>query len=474
MAKKKDRWFIPTNTENLKMIIAQGLICSSRGFKKYYSDVLELVEGYIPIFKNQVQQEILTYVIRKEEDLTPAIIEIDLKKIIGSVKKIEDNRLIDVELSNIDNVDVLFIQVALPLSVISKVVFKSNEDKKTFEDDSKLYSNVVLAESKFSSTVLEQKLFKLNTLPEGLLSELKSIKLEDTAEVDYQKVYAYGGLLLNLFYFAKNGKISNNTYKLFSEFKEEKFKQDMDIYDYFKAFNTDDINVKKKMDYGLIDTAINSKDFKEDVLDFLLSDIWDEKSKKRTEELANKLKIFESNTDKTISEQFAESKTPLERILMMLFLREDSEALVDYNLELFTEKDYINFAMMFGIRDKFIKMPKELREFSVLQGFVSQKMAEYAHNTMESNIRFKPTVKPLTLMELFNKTNLKKRLIKELKVESCIKTIMPNKEYSSRSGINTYIGFIEPKYELLEEEYFKILSKRKITKDEYNKFAKMK
>ena len=119
-------------------------------------------------------------------------------------------------------------------------------------------------------------------------------------------------------------------------------------------------------------------------------------------------------------------------------------------------------------------MPKELRKFSGVQNFVSQKMAEYAHRTMNSNIKFKLTAKPLTLMELFNKNNLKKRLIKELKVESCIKTIMPNKEYSSRSGINTYIGFIEPKYELLEEEYFKILSKRKITKDEYNKFAKMK
>lgn len=474
MAKKKDRWFIPTNTENLKMIIAQGIISNPNGFKKYYSDVLELLQGYIPIFKNEVQQDILTYVVSEEKDLIPAIIEIDLKKITGMVKKIEDNNLVDINLNDVESVNVLFINAPLPLSVISTIIFKSNEDKKTFEDDSKLYSNVVLAELKFSSTVAEQKLFKLNTHLENLVNNLKTIEIAELDEVDYQKIYAYGGLLLNLFYFAKNGKLSNDNYKLFSDFKEEKKSQDIDIYSYFKAFDIDNADVKKKMDYGLIDIAINSKEFKEDVLAFLESDMWDERSKKRTQELANKLISFESNVNKTVSEQFEEAKTPLEKILMMLFLREDSESLMDYTLELFSEEDYLNFAMMFGMRDKFIKIPKELREFSGLQNFVSQKMAEYAHDTIESNIKFKSTSKPLTVMELFNKNNLKKRLIKELEIESCMKTIMPNKEYSSKSGINTYIGFVEPRYELMEEEYFKILSKRKITKDEYNKFSKMK
>jgi len=277
-----------------------------------------------------------------------------------------------------------------------------------------------------------------------------------------------------LFYFAKNGNKSNGIYQLFFSLEKEYEKQDIDIYDYFKSFDINDNDIKKKMDYGLINIAIESKDFKEDVLDFLLSDVWDERSRKRTEELANKLKLFESNMDKTVSEQFDEAKTPLEKILLMLFLREDSDSLMDYSLELFSEEDYINFAMMFGVRDKFIKMPKELKEFTGLQSFISLKMAEYAHSTMETNIKFKSTVKPLTVMELFNINSLKKRLIKELEVESCIKTIMPNREYFSKSGINTYIGFIEPKYETIEEEYFKILSKRKITKKEYNNFVKMK
>jgi len=139
----KDRWFIPTNTENLKMIIAQGLISNSDGFKKYYSDVLELVQGYIPIFKNKIEQDILTYVVREMNDLTPAIIEIDLKKITGIIKKVEDNKLVNIDLKDIANVDILFIQAPLPLSVIATMIFKSKEDKNSFEEDSKLYSNVI-------------------------------------------------------------------------------------------------------------------------------------------------------------------------------------------------------------------------------------------------------------------------------------------------------------------------------------------
>ena len=471
---KKDRWFIPTNTENLKMIIAQGLISNPDGFKKYYSDILELVQGYIPIFKNEIGQEILTYVVNETDDLTPAIIEIDLKKILSVVKKVEENKLVDMDLNDINSEDILFIQAPLPLSVISTLIFKSRTDKKNFIDDSKLYSNVVLADLKLSSTVTEQKLFKQNTFSVGLVSYFKDIETVETNKVDYNKVYAYGGLLLNLFYFAKNGNRSNALYQLFSNLDKESEKQDIDVYDYFKAFDSSDTNIKRKMDYGLINISIESKDFKEEIFDFLLSDIWDERSAKRTKELANKLKQFESNMDKTVSEQFKEAKTALEKTLLMLFLREDSDSLMDYMIDVFTEEDYLNFAMMFGVRDKFIKIPKELREFSGLQNFVSLKMAEYAHSSIDSNIKFKALPKSLTLIDMLNKNSLKKKLLKELKIEHCVQTVMPNKEYSSKNGINTYVGFIEPTYKILNDEYFKTISKKRLTKLEYNKFAKMR
>ncbi len=492
MAKNKIQWLLPTNTENLKMIIAQGLISSPDGFIKksgdikYYCDIMKLVPNYIPLFKNEIPAKALDYVSKEEKSLTPVILDIDLKKLSNGIKIFQDNKLVGL-MENEDSADVLFILAPLPLSVISTLIFPSKPAEKEFKESLKLYSNVILNDLKLSSTVAEQKLFKSDGSSAAEQSLFKSddpsddwiddstiIDTMDVGKVDYEKVYAYGGLLLNLFYFAKNGNLSNDNFKLFSDFKEEKKRQDIDIYEYFKGFDINETDIKKKMDNGLIDIAINSKDFKDDVIKFLEQESWEGQAQKRTQELADKLKDFESNTNKTISEQFKEAKKPLEKILMMLFFREDTEALMEYTLELFSEENYLNFAMMFGIRDKFIKAPKELKEFTGLQSYVSLKMAEYAHFTIESNIKFTPTLKPLTVMELFNRNNLKKRLIKELKVESCIQTIMPNKEYSSKSGINTYVGFIEPKYEVLEEAYFNILSKRTITKEDYNKFAKMK
>ena len=491
MAKKKIQWLLPTNIENLKMIIAQGLISSPDGFIKksgdikYYCDIMKLVPNYIPLFKNEIPAKALDYVSKEEKSLTPIILGIDLKKISNGIKVFQDNKLVNL-LGEEDSVDVLFILAPLPLSVISTLIFPSKPAEKEFKESLKLYSNVILNDLKLSSTVAEQKLFKSDDSSaeqslfksddssDDWINDSTIIDTMDVGKVDYKKIYAFGGLILNLFYFAKNGNLSNDNFKLFSDFTEEKKRQDIDIYEYFKGFDINETDIKKKMDNGLIDIAINSKDFKEDVIKFLEQESWEGQAQKRTQELAGKLKDFELNTNKTISEQFKEAKKPIEKILMMLFLREDTEALMEYTLELFSEEDYLNFAMMFGIRDKFIKSPKELKEFTGLQSYVSLKMAEYAHFTIKSNIKFTPILKPLTVVELFNKNNLKKRLIKELKVESCIQTIMPNKEYSSKSGINTYIDFIEPRYETLEEEYFNILSKRTITKEEYNKFAKMK
>ena len=474
MAKKKTKWFLATNTANLNMIIAQGLITTSDGFSKYYRDTLELVPNYIPLFKDEIPNDVLDYVKEEENDLIPVIIEIDIAKISSEIKVKGENSLIDLE-GEKEKVNELFLLAPLPLSVISSIIFSSSEAKKEFEENTSLYSNVVLNGLKLSATKADEKLFKQNTLTASKLNELKKIELIEKKVIDYKKVYAYGGLLLNLFYFSKNGNISNDNYYNFLDLDKELEKQDMDVYDFFKNQINKADTIKKKMDYGLIKIALESKDFKEDVVDFLESESWNEKSRVRTQELANKLKAFELGvSNKSISEQFMEARTPLEKILLMLFLREDSEALMEYSLDIFTEQDYLNFAMMFGIRDKFIKIPKALREFDGLQQFISLKMSEYAHRNMGSSMTFKSSSKPLTIMDMFNKNSIKKKVIKELKIENTIETLMPKKDYRHEKGKNTYVGFIEPEYRVLEDKYFTIMSKTSISKVQYNKLAKMK
>ena len=476
---KKDKWLIPTNTDNLRMIIAQGLISSPSGFSKYYRDILELFNGYIPLFKNRIQPDILDTVISEVDGLTPCIIEIDLKTIIGIIKAIKNNDIIDINLNDIgiEDIDILLLLAPLPILCMSKIIFKSKNDIKNFKEDSKLYNNVILGDLIFSSTLDDQKLFKKDKLPEFSISDLKKIKTLEIKEVDYNKIYSFGGLLTNLFYFSKNGNISNNTYQSFCHFDKASINKDiLPIYNYFSNIDEplEKYDIKTKIYNGLIDIAINGKDFKENIIEFLESNLWDATTKTRTQSIADRLKLFESNIDKRVSEQFEETKTLLEKILLMLFFREDSDALMDYNLDIFTQEDYISFSIMFGIRDKFIKIPKFLKEYNNVQKFISLKMAEYAHTIIGSHIQFKHSMTPLTVMSMLNQNSFKKKLAKELKIESSINTIMPNKDYTHKKGKNIYTGFIEPEYEILEDLYFQLVSKKKITELEYNKFIKLK
>jgi hypothetical protein len=459
----KNRWLMPTNTENLKMIIAQGLISSPNGFKKYYSDVLELFTGYIPLFRNRIQPDILNSVVSEVEGLTACIIEFDLNKIEGLAKTISNSQLIDVPLKDIDteNYDLLLLLAPIPLSCISKIIFKTDADKKAFENDAKLYSNVPISTLKLHYTKLDQKLFEAKPeVTNYQISQSKSIDFNATDNIEYNKIYAFGGMLANMFYFSKNGTKSNEVFLSCASYKEIDEYEDLSyIVDYFN--NPEKSESNNHLYNSIVDVAVRSKDFKDEIIDFLESD-------SKTVNIANKLKNFEAISDKPVSEEFSDAKTLLGKVLLMLFYREDTESLMEYSLDIFTEEDYLTFAAMFGIRDKFIKIPKFLREFENLQNFISVKMANYAHKTLESKLKFKEQKKPLTIIEMLKNNRFKEYFTKELSIENCFQTVISKSDYHVVKGKLIFEGIVIPKFELLEEKYFKFMS-QEIFK-EYNKY----
>ena len=483
----KNRWYMPTNTDNLRMIIAQGLISSPLGFKKYYKDTLDLFPGYIVLFKNEIQPNILKYVSSEVEDMSVCILEFDLDSITGIFKTIVEGEIVDCTREDIQNneVDIVLILAPLPLSCISQILFSETKEKKIFETDAALYSNVPLKSFNRSFFKIETPLFNRKaTISDYSIDSFKTIDVLEIPNLDYNKIYAFGGLMANLFYNAKNGNMSNEAFLACSSLEKTKNENDYAlILNYFHNFKDTTIedNINQRLYNGLLDIAVNRKDFKEGIIEFLESDT-------RTASMANKLKIFDSMSDKPISEEFEEATTLFGKMLLMLFIREDSESLMDYYLEQFEEEDYIMFYMVFGIRDKFIKIPKFLREYNGLQFFISSKMAEFAHQQMNDNIKFVKSKTPSTIVDMLssinvaptnslefdNKKNFKNWLIKIPEVELFIHTVMPNKEYTSKNGINSYMGYVELKYKVIEDEYFKFISKKKITEIEYNKFRKIK
>jgi len=459
----KNRWYMPTNTDNLRMIIAQGLISSPKGFSKYYSDVLELFPGYVPLFRNRIQPDILDSVVSEVKGLTPCILEFDLNKIEGLAKTISNSELIDVLLKEVDkeNNDLLLLLAPIPISCISKVIFKTNADKKAFEDDAELYSNVPINTLKLHYTKTDQKLFEVKPdITDYPIAKLKSMEFNTSNNTNYNKIYAFGGMLTNMFYFAKNGTISNEVFLSCTSGKKIGGYNDLSyIVDYF--YNSEKSENNNHLYHSIVDVAVRSKDFKEGIIEFLESDT-------KTVNMANKLKTFEAISDKPVSEEFSDAKTLLGKVLLMLFHRENTEGLMEYNLDVFTEEDYLTFAVLFGIRDKFIKVPKFLRESGDLQNFISVKMANYAHENLNSQIKFKESRQPLTIMDMLKNDRFKEYFAKELSIESCFQTVIPRSDYHVVKGKPIFEGIVMPKFEILEEKYFKFMSQQ-MTK-EYNKY----
>ncbi|KAF3983933.1 MAG: hypothetical protein HFP81_04745 [Methylococcales symbiont of Hymedesmia sp. n. MRB-2018] len=467
MAKIKNRWFLPTNTDNLKMMVAQGLITSPDGFSpnKYYKDELENYPGYIPLFKNNIPQQTLDLVISEQDNMQVCLIEIDLTKITGSAKN-QQNERVDINIDTKE--DLLLLQAPLPLSCIKQIIFKSVDDKKSLDDEQNLSSNFILADLKTGFSTKDEKLFKVDNT---LYDNKKNTTITTDKAIDYPTTYALGGLLANLFYFAKNGQHSNNVYESFCNFDKERLDKDkLCVYQYF--YSTDESNDLHTMYNKLLKKIVNGADFKNDVIVLLESDNWDERLKPRTQELAKMLRAFENN-DTSISQKFTDAKKPLERLLLMLFHQENSENLSEYQLDFFKEEDYLLFALVFGARDKFIKSPKFIRECQDLQNFISFKMAEYAHLKSDSAIEFKRPNRVKTVWDILNTQKTGKKSVEKLAIKNCFQTVISG-DYQHQGNKNIYKGFVDPKYEIVGDEYFKTMSKKNIDSTTYNDLAKLK
>lgn len=483
---KKARWLFATSTNNLRMILAQGLMISPPGFGKYYQDSLNDYDGYLPLFNHQVPAESLAKAISEVDHLTPCLLEFDLAGVSGQVtaiiKGVRNEILLESITENIvADIEQIFIPLPLPLGCISKVIFKNNEDIEVFKNDAGIRSNVVLNKLKLQSTKVDSRLFEASNMESSL--ELNDTEVDKIYELppikaDYPMIYAYGGILALLFYSAKNGVLSH---RLFDDISQQKIAETNDskeqlipnfVHQYFHG-GIDESQSGNKILKGIADACISHRgqnDFKNTVIGFLRNSSWDKESEKRSGQLAEKLQGYVSNSSASVSEWFDSAKSDIEKVLLMLFTRDDSDSFIDYsNPKIhFSERENLFFVLFFGIRDGFIKLPEFLRKYNGLQTYTSFKMADYAHKKMASNISFKEIKPPLSVWQFVDK-KLSKSVVKILKLESCVQTIMPKADFQNIKGVNIYTGYFEPTYKVLNKNYFNIVSTRKISDADYNK-----
>lgn len=471
------KWFYPTNTANLAMIISQGLITEPEGFSKYYKDVLDNHPGYIPIYKDMVPLTALSKAKEEDNNLVQCLIEIKHQHILSSDSYDRNGNLIKIPIKDADvsNIDVLYIPAPLPLSCIANICFKSENEKKAFVHDTEtILPNVPL---NGLSLVVQSK--KSNLFDPGDIGDDRSdVSLPNLGSINYKKVYAFGGLLCALFYFTKNGRLSNQQFLDILNSDTYNDKQEKDFCLIIKYFfdiehKGDAISIVTK----ILDILVTSDNSQDEIITYLKSDFIVENQKSRAVSLADLLVNFhQSSIDKRPSDyfkdskdKFSEGKSKLELLLLMLFFRKDTDSLIEYQLDIFDETDYTLFAMLFGMRDKFQKIPTFIKKYEGLQHYISNEMAKYAHSSLMTKTIFKKQKYPLSFIDMLN-PNRREFILwvsKYFGIEHCFETIMPNHNFTNIKGTSTYTGIVLPKIEIINDELFSIMSKKEITDTTY-------
>ncbi len=471
-----DAWYFVTNTENLKGIIANGLIISPNGLKVYYEDTLNIHPGCVLIFRNKVPDWAIELCISEETHLTSVIIDIDIERTYGKIYHLSpgSNELVETKIQNVtqkDEYDILYLCAPQSISCINTIYYESVSDKNNFKKDASLFSDVLISNFDLKT---KKTLFEKTTQLQKI--DYSKVIFPEYSAVNYPKVLAYGGVLSNLFYFSKNGKISNDVYQQFCCLDNNISDHDNMIIEMIQYFY-DDHNMKvisntKKILYDILNIAIESDNFKNDVVNYF-NEIDNENIKHRSSEIVKLLTEYETQPKWSPSVYFENAKTPLERLLLMLFLKENSNELVEYHIPNLKEIDYLIFAIVFGLRDKYNGVPTFVKEMKGVQAFITTMMSAFAHHITYSDMENAKDIIPVHIGKMFSNESFKKWYAKIHNI-NCFKTTIqfPKGQYSVNTlstGLTIeYAGIVKNiQIDIDNERYFNGILYHRI--DDYDK-----
>lgn len=490
-------WLLPTNTENLQMMLAQGLITDASGFVgSYYKDVLNECPGYISFFKNEVPGGALSLAKSEDASLISCIIKVNLKDItlgdcIHTRCDIEGNFNIDgISPKALNSVPIIslqgkktteldyesiLIQAPLPLSCIEEVIFSSKADLDEFKDSSANVGNVSI---KILKCKVDKKEFKNTVSGKDLFHESFSSLAHNP--IVYNKAYSFGGLASLSLYFSKNGEKSASLFESIRSFSvNESHSLEYEwIYEYF--FSNE--NVKFQKWNAILDVLNNNKkrndiEYKNSIIEILNSSL---KTKSIADFLTDYHRSKIEKSDAQIVDEFIDdykedpNKFKIQLFLFMLFYKDNIEKLITYTHASFREEDYVLLGMLFGMKSSFIGLPKWLVEYEGMHLYISTIMANYAHKQANTGIQFKEPSKPLLLTDMLSPKKIEfiAWFGKTFDANDCFKTVMPNKDYHQVKGKKIYDGIVVPEYRIIEDNFFNTMSAVALDEKVYSDICK--
>lgn len=328
-----------------------------------------------------------------------------------------------------DDVAVL-IRAPLPLSLMSDISFGSEEDKRGFEAAAADVANVDLSchllsvrEPLFTQTA------KLAWPPAPIQKDLcllgdgtfdgKQNANENVAEDDRPPAWglATGGALAMLYHAANRSNFGVAVYRwatcTTSDADREWIKSEtiLDGLPHWLRYGriSDSADQPSKLFWGAVQALVaaqrqeHSLSPVEVVLEYLgraLQQSQEEKFRRQLERLIPDMRSCVGLGNGTISELFERHPKPLSRSLLLFCLRRDGADLLQFSHPLLGDPEYALASILFGVRDGWLKLPRELRAAG-LSAYVTQHMAQVEHQQRAVTITLPPVSRPIPWREPF-------------------------------------------------------------------------
>ena len=432
-SRTSNTWHLLTNHQNMLYMLAAGMVMGPAGFRgKHYLDPLRVFPGCIPLFrdinkakKGYIPADALQQAISERKHLLPCIASFDLSDLAGPVFRLKrDGGFRNVESTSARRLPSDIAQMLpgpLPMGLLRSIAFRSDEDRQVFETAAGDVANVDLPDSMIK---VHESLFltdpEIAWPPSPRQAELNETDtLPRCNDRPPQRGQAIGGLLAMLYHAANRSDLGLAVFRLATGAVDNNDNDSIQRNPVLREFHAwldrgrsgDEADELAKIYWGVVDALIDaqSQELEETSIDTALAylegvhkRLQEQKYKDALEQLIAEIRGCLGLGGGTITELFERHKGPLSRSLLLFCLREHSRDLVEFSHPMFGDADYILSCILFGVRDGWLRLPRELRDPS-LSDYVSYRMADYEHRSQKSQLAFtSPPPPPVPLRAYFS------------------------------------------------------------------------
>ncbi len=386
-------------------LLAHGLFLDFRDFgEKYYPDLLQFTPGYVAFFNKSLSQHDIKRV-STENYHFPVIAQISLDGFQGSVQGIcEDGSQMEIVLpcnQTTRPIRMILITAGFATAAVEKLIFQSKKDKDTFVDRAENLGNVPV--SQFSLETVGG-LFSQNHRDVDWHAISQSIPATDHSP-HILNALGVGGAMAMVYQLAQRSKVASRLYRSLTNQTDPMSTKDKadpvlsymtDWVNEITPYSGSDIRLRLFWDIVqyLASHALNEDEVQYQVLKILKSFMDDagiENSvKERLSALYHDIVGLKGFGGERLSTLFQKHNRPLSKALICLFqYKECTEFLGLSLLPGFDDNSCLTAAVLFGVREKWDRLPNGLRRSQTFSRFISAYMMHLAYRRRGYNLKWK-------------------------------------------------------------------------------------